>query len=133
MRPTDGCPCGSGEPFGRCCLALHRGERQAGTAEQLMRARYSAYAVGDLGYVWQTWHPRTRPPALPVDAGPAWAGLEILATVDGMRPVFRWDHLYVGGGNAKHLMVDLGNDVTIVPNVAGILGGVRVWDLDMAR
>ncbi|MCB0937323.1 MAG: SEC-C domain-containing protein, partial [Mycobacterium sp.] len=24
MRPTDGCPCGSGEPFGRCCLALHR-------------------------------------------------------------------------------------------------------------
>ena len=83
MRPTDGCPCGSGEPFGRCCLALHRGERQAGTAEQLMRARYSAYAVGDLGYVWQTWHPRTRPPALPVDAGPAWTGLEILETVDG--------------------------------------------------
>ncbi len=48
-----------------------------------MRARYSAYAVGDLEYVWQTWHPRTRPPALPVDAGPAWAGLEILETVDG--------------------------------------------------
>ena len=61
MRPTDACPCGSGEPLGRCCLVLHRGERQAATAEQLMRARYSAYAVGDLDYIWQTWHPRTRP------------------------------------------------------------------------
>ena len=26
-----------------------------------MRARYSAYAVGDLDYVWRTWHPRARP------------------------------------------------------------------------
>jgi polyphosphate glucokinase len=57
----------------------------------------------------------------------------ILATVDGLRPVFRWDHLYVGGGNAKHLTEPLGEDVTVVPNVAGILGGLRAWDLDMAR
>lgn len=57
----------------------------------------------------------------------------ILATVNGLRPVFRWDHLYVGGGNAAKLTEFLGDDVTIVPNVAGILGGVRVWDLDMAR
>jgi SEC-C motif-containing protein len=83
MRPTDACPCGSGEPFGRCCLALHRGERQAATAEQLMRARYSAYAVGDLDYIWQTWHPRTRPAALTPDGGLAWTGLQILGTVDG--------------------------------------------------
>ena len=61
MRPTASCPCGSDEPFGRCCLPLHLGERQAETAEQLMRARYSAYAVDDLDYVWRTWHPRTRP------------------------------------------------------------------------
>ena len=54
MRPTALCPCGSDEPFGRCCLPLHLGERQAETAEQLMRARYSAYAVDDLDYIWQT-------------------------------------------------------------------------------
>ena len=29
-----------------------------------MRSRYSAYAVGDLDYVWRTWHPRTRPESL---------------------------------------------------------------------
>ena len=57
----------------------------------------------------------------------------VLATVDGLRPVFRWDHLYVGGGNSGKLTEPLGPDVTIVRNVAGILGGVKVWDLDMAR
>jgi polyphosphate glucokinase len=42
-----------------------------------------------------------------------------------------FDHLYVGGGNAKHLSPgDVGPKGTIVPNTSGILGGVRVWDLD---
>ena len=80
---TDECSCGSGEPFGGCCLPLHRGERWAATAEQLMRARYSAYAVGDLDYVWQSWHPRTRPAALTPDDRLTWISLEILDTVDG--------------------------------------------------
>lgn len=77
------CPCGSGEPFDRCCLPLHREERPAATAEQLMRARYSAYAVGDLDFLWRSWHPRTRPAALAPDGGVTWIGLEILDTVDG--------------------------------------------------
>ncbi len=83
IAPTDVCPCGSGESFGSCCLAIHRGERQPDTAEQLMRSRYSAYAVGDLDYVWRSWHPRTRPAALPADSGLTWTGLKILDTVDG--------------------------------------------------
>ena len=42
-----------------------------------------------------------------------------------------FDHLYVGGGNAKHLSpADIGPKGEIVPNTSGILGGVRVWDLD---
>ncbi|OBA88569.1 zinc chelation protein SecC [Mycobacteriaceae bacterium 1482268.1] len=82
MSATDECPCGSGEQFGRCCLPLHAGERQAATAEELMRSRYSAYAVGDLDYVWRTWHPRTRPETLnPSDD--VWTGLEILDAVAG--------------------------------------------------
>ena len=55
----------------------------------------------------------------------------MLEVVEGLRPVFCWDQLYVGGGNARRLNVDLGDDVTIVPNVAGIIGGVRVWYLDL--
>ena len=43
----DPCPCG-GDRYGSCCAPLHRGERQAATAEQLMRSRYSAYALGEV-------------------------------------------------------------------------------------
>lgn len=83
MDSTAVCPCGSGEPFGRCCLPLHLGERRAETAEQLMRSRYSAYAVDNLDYVWQTWHPKTRPAQLTPDTGLTWTGLEIVDAVDG--------------------------------------------------
>jgi SEC-C motif domain protein len=82
-HPTDPCPCGAGAAFGRCCLPLHRGEREADTAEVLMRARYSAYAVGDLDYVWRTWHPRTRPDELTPDPGLTWTGLDVVEAFDG--------------------------------------------------
>ena len=49
--------------------------------------------------------------------------------VDGLRPMFVWDRLYVGGGNARRLTGELGPDVTIVPNEAGISGGIRLWEL----
>jgi len=39
-----------------------------------------------------------------------------------------FDHCYVGGGNAKKIDDDLGDDVTLVDNTAGILGGIRLWD-----
>lgn len=42
-----------------------------------------------------------------------------------------FDHLYIGGGNAKHLAeLDLGPRTTIVPNTAGILGGIKIWEFD---
>jgi polyphosphate glucokinase len=41
-----------------------------------------------------------------------------------------FDRIYVGGGNAKKLRAaDLGPKAKIVPNTAGILGGIRIWDL----
>ncbi|GEA86280.1 ROK family protein [Cellulomonas cellasea] len=53
--------------------------------------------------------------------------------VDGLRPVFLWDRLYLGGGNARQItpqvLARLGDDVVVVPNQAGIVGGVRAWDL----
>jgi polyphosphate glucokinase len=39
-----------------------------------------------------------------------------------------YDTLYIGGGNAKHLTLDLADHVQIVSNEAGITGGVRLWD-----
>lgn len=41
-----------------------------------------------------------------------------------------FDHIYVGGGNARRLdPADVGPKGTIVPNTAGILGGVRIWHM----
>jgi SEC-C motif-containing protein len=54
----------------------------AATAEELMRSRYSAYAVGDLDYVWRTWHPRTRPDTV-TPSDEVWTGLQILDVVAG--------------------------------------------------
>jgi len=65
------------------------------------------------------------------ELGPRKWSKRMLEVVEGLRPVFRWDHLYVGGGNARLLTEFLGDDVTIVPNVAGIIGGVRAWDLEI--
>jgi len=43
--------------------------------------------------------------------------------------LLHFDRLYVGGGNAKKLKVDLGRRATVVDNVAGILGGIRLWEI----
>jgi SEC-C motif-containing protein len=72
------CPCGSGTTYDACCGRLHRGAGQAGTAEELMRSRYAAYAVGDTAYVFRTWHPRTRPDDLAPDPAIRWTGLEVV-------------------------------------------------------
>ena len=60
----------------------------AATAEELMRSRYSAYAVGDLDYVWRTWHPRTRPETV-TPSDEVWTGLEIVDTVAGAQATTR--------------------------------------------
>jgi polyphosphate glucokinase len=43
-------------------------------------------------------------------------------------PIWNPRVLYLGGGNAKKLEIDLPENVKIVPNIAGILGGVRLWE-----
>ena len=51
-------------------------------------------------------------------------------SIEHFHEMLWFDHLYVGGGNAKQLSIaDVGPKGTIIPNSAGILGGVRIWDL----
>jgi polyphosphate glucokinase len=47
-----------------------------------------------------------------------------------LREVVRFDHLYIGGGNAKDISFPLPADVTIVPNTDGLTGGIRLWQKD---
>jgi len=51
--------------------------------------------------------------------------------VDTFEALLQFDRLYVGGGNAKKLTVDLGHRVQLVDNKAGILGGLKVWEIDV--
>ena len=44
------------------------------------------------------------------------------------RTLVNFDHLYIGGGDAKQIDADLPADISIVSNDAGVLGGVRLWD-----
>ena len=82
---TQPCPCGTGSSYAECCLPLHDNRVQAGTAEQLMRSRYSAYAVGRLDHVFRTWHPRTRPVEIEPTPGLIWVGL-IIGRVEAGQP-----------------------------------------------
>ena len=77
------CPCLSGLPYAECCGRLHRGDARAATAEQLMRSRFSAFAVGDAAYLLATWHPSTRPSTLELDDELRWYRLDIHATSEG--------------------------------------------------
>jgi polyphosphate glucokinase len=42
-------------------------------------------------------------------------------------PIWNPRRLYLGGGNAKHVRVDLPGNVEITPNIAGLLGGIALW------
>lgn len=39
-----------------------------------------------------------------------------------------FDHLFIGGGNSRRLHGQLAAKVTVIDNIAGLLGGVRIWD-----
>jgi len=42
-------------------------------------------------------------------------------------PIFNPRRLYLGGGNAKHLNIELPPEVHLVANIAGLLGGIALW------
>ena len=82
------CPCGGG-PYQSCCAPLHRGEQRAITAEQLMRSRYAAFAMGELEYLLTT-HPdadvpeeERRQQLRRTCRATRWIGLRILSCTDG--------------------------------------------------
>ena len=47
--------------------------------------------------------------------------------IDIVRRLVNFDHLYIGGGNAKHIDFALPADVRIVPNSDGLTGGIALW------
>lgn len=80
----EACPCKSGDTYGSCCGAIHTDGAGLGTtAEQLMRARYSAYVLHDGDFLLRSWHPDERPNSLSFTDEQTWHGLTIVETTGG--------------------------------------------------
>ena len=79
--------------------------------------------------VWKnkTYDEYVRAPALK-KLGPAKWNRRVSRVIGLVRTLLNFDHLYLGGGNAVNITLELPSDVTIVSNLAGITGGVRLWE-----
>ena len=87
----DSCPCrrldAAPLAYAACCGPLHAGA-PAPTAEALMRSRYSAFARGDIDYLFDSLAPEARKDfdrksTTHWAASSEWHGLEIVATEQG--------------------------------------------------
>jgi SEC-C motif-containing protein len=80
------CPCGRPGAYEACCGRFILGWEAPETAEDLMRSRYSAYALAEIDYLVATHDPRRAPDR---DQIQAWAkrakflGLEIEELAEG--------------------------------------------------
>lgn len=78
----DFCACGSEKKLEECCGPYIKGIKSAPTAVSLMRARYTAFAIGEIDYIYKTHHESTKK-TLDLDGIKSWAlnskwlGLEI--------------------------------------------------------
>lgn len=55
------CPCGNSIAYESCCALIHQDLKHAKSAEALMRARYTAFVKHDIDFIYDTFHPSTRP------------------------------------------------------------------------
>jgi SEC-C motif domain protein len=82
------CPCGTGLAYSECCEQIIKGQRPAGTAEALMRSRYSAYVKVETDYIFKSTHPKHREGYDHIGTKEwaekaEWHGLEIVSTNGG--------------------------------------------------
>ncbi len=47
--------------------------------------------------------------------------------IASLQSLFNYDYLYIGGGNAKKVDLNLPSNVKVVSNETGLLGGIALW------
>ncbi|MEL7333327.1 MAG: ROK family protein [Cyanobacteria bacterium J06560_2] len=52
----------------------------------------------------------------------------LVKAIDSLSRVFNYDRLYIGGGEVKQIEVTLPENVVVVSNVLGLLGGIKLWN-----
>jgi polyphosphate glucokinase len=51
----------------------------------------------------------------------------VLEMIAQLEPIFNYDTLYIGGGNAEDIKGDLPQNVKLFTNVEGMAGGCKLW------
>jgi SEC-C motif-containing protein len=82
------CPCGNNQTIENCCGAIIKGEKEALTAEELMRSRYTAFTKGNGDYLMASHSVNTRELKDKKDLenwakSVTWMHLDVLNTTDG--------------------------------------------------
>lgn len=82
------CPCGSGAELDACCAPIMKGATLPRTAEQLMRARYSAHCLQNYEFLTESTHPEFREQATAEEIREwsslmDWESLEVISTSAG--------------------------------------------------
>jgi SEC-C motif-containing protein len=82
------CPCGSDKKYKECCGLVHQDMVYAKTAEDLMRARYTAFVLADGDFLIESFHADTKKPEMKEQLvawakSMEWIGLDILRTRQG--------------------------------------------------
>jgi SEC-C motif-containing protein len=87
-QPDQPCPCGSGKLFGDCCEPVISGQRLAATAEQLMRARFTAHVTHDALFLHRTYRPTSGQKFVEDPSAPTlqWKKLVVHAHEPGANP-----------------------------------------------
>lgn len=88
MNSDAPCPCRSGLPFGSCCEPILADLHKADTAEALMRARYTAYATGQVEFIQTSNTPEGRAnvdleSSRQWSQSAEWLGLDVVSTDGG--------------------------------------------------
>ncbi len=61
MNMLNSCPCGTNHPYSACCEPIISGRKEAVTALELMRSRYSAFTQANVDYLMRSHSVKTRP------------------------------------------------------------------------
>jgi SEC-C motif-containing protein len=82
------CVCGVGDSTETHCLPIIKGKKLAKTAEELMRARYAAYALEEVDFIMESHTPDAgkdvdRESTLQWSKQSEWLSLEVLSTEGG--------------------------------------------------
>ena len=84
INSPQACRCGSGLTYQACCGVYHGGEQLPKTAADLMRSRFTAYALRNAEYLIASWDSSKRPANIDFSKETAeWQSLSIISTKKG--------------------------------------------------